>query len=175
MSKIDYPIGNIKGIVFDVDGVLSSSTAPLLPSGHPMRTGNVKDGYAIQLAVKSGLQIAVITGGESEEIANRMKFLGVKDIWQNIGNKYPVLRKWMEDNNLKKEEVAYMGDDIPDLICLRQVGLPCCPFDASWEVKQESTYISPFTGGYGAARDLIEQVMRAQGKWSSESSLSLIW
>ena len=175
MSRIDYDLTKIRGVAFDVDGVLSPSTVPLELSGRPRRMGNVKDGYAIQYAVKKGLNIAVITGGMSEAIANRMELLGVKDVWQGVGDKLPVLLKWMERRGLQPEEVAYMGDDIPDLRCLRNVGLPCCPFDASWEVKQESLYISPMTGGYGCARDLIEQLLKANGKWNTESEDSQIW
>lgn len=175
MSKIDYDLTKIKALAFDVDGVLSPSTCPLKPNGHPQRMGNVKDGYAMQLAVKQGLILAVITGGESEEIASRMKVLGIKDVWQSVPEKLPVLHQWMKSHSLSKEEVLYMGDDIPDLKCLRNVGLPCCPFDAAWEVKQDSIYISPFSGGYGAVRDVLEQVMRAQGKWYPDSESALIW
>ena len=175
MSKIDYDLTKIKGIAFDVDGVLSPSTCPLSPSGRPIRMGNVKDGYAMQLAVKRGLHLAVITGGRSEEMANRMALLGIEDIWQSVPDKLPVLEQWMDRYGLKKEEVAYMGDDIPDLRCLREVGLPCCPYDAAWEVKQESIYVSPSTGGYGAARDLLEQVMKARGLWIVESLHNMLW
>lgn len=175
MSKIDYDLTKIKGIVFDVDGVLSPSTCPLSSSGHPVRMGNVKDGYAIQLAVKSGLHIAVITGGISEEIANRMSILGVKDLSQGVPDKLPVLRKWMARYGLAEEEVCYMGDDIPDLRCLRNVGLPVCPYDAAWEVKQDSVYVSSFSGGYGCARDIIEQVMKAQGLWLPETPNLFSW
>lgn len=175
MSSIDYDLSLIRGIAFDVDGVLSPSTCPLSPSGHPTRMGNVKDGYAMQLAVRSGLHLAVITGGRSEEIAARMDLLGVGDLWQSVPDKLPVLSEWMRKYGMAPEEVAYMGDDIPDLKCMRHVGLPCCPFDAAWEVKEVSLYISPFTGGYGAARDLIEQVMKAHGLWLSESIGALTW
>lgn len=175
MSKIDYDLCKIRGIAFDVDGVLSPSTVAIGEDGRPIRMGNVKDGYAIQLAVKQGLIIAVISGGRSETTVNRMKILGVDDVWQGASDKLTALKEWMSKHGLKKEEVAYMGDDIPDLRCLRNVGLPCSPFDGSWEVKTESLYISPFTGGYGCARDLIEQVLRAKGLWSAESNSSLIW
>ena len=175
MSKIDYNLSLIRGVVFDVDGVLSPSTCPLSESGHPIRMGNVKDGYAMQLAVKSGLNIAVITGGMSKEIENRMKILGVADYWQSVADKLPVLEEWMRSKGLSPEQVAYMGDDIPDLKCLRAVGLPCCPFDAVWEVKQESIFISSFSGGYGAARDLLEQVMKAHDLWQPDSSHMSVW
>lgn len=175
MSKIDYDLSKIRGIAFDVDGVLSPSTCTLGKDGHPVRMGNVKDGYAIQLGVKKGLSLAVISGGESIEIAHRMNLLGIKDVWQGVSDKLPVIKEWMFKKHLQPEEVAYMGDDIPDLRCLRFVGLPCCPFDASWEVKQEAIYISPFSGGYGAARDLIEQVLKAHSLWCPEAPDSFVW
>lgn len=175
MSKIDYPLECIKGIALDIDGVLSPSTVCIREDGTPQRMGNVKDGYAIQLAVKRGLKIAVITGGHSQAMKNRMNLIGVTDVWENVADKLPVLHEWMSRNSLEKKEVAYIGDDIPDLRCLRNVGLPCAPFDAAWEVKQESLYISPFSGGYGCVRDLIEQVLKARNLWSVESLESLIW
>lgn len=175
MSKIEYYLNKIKGIALDVDGVLSPSTCSLSLSGHPVRMGNVKDGYAMQLALKAGMNIAVITGGESTEIANRMKLLGVTNLWQNVPDKLPVLKKWMEDSGLRPEEVAFMGDDIPDLRCMRHVGLPCAPYDAAWEVKQEAVYVSTITGGYGCVRDLLEQVMRAHGLWWPDNENALTW
>lgn len=175
MSRIDYNLALIKGVALDVDGVISPSTCQLSDSGHPIRMGNVKDGYAMQLAVKRGLKIAVITGGQSVEIANRMSILGIIDVWQNIPDKLPVLSSWMEANGFRKEEVAYMGDDIPDLRCLRKVGLPCCPYDAAWEARQESLYISPFSGGYGCVRDLIEQILKACNLWLPDSPDNFLW
>lgn len=175
MSKIDYDLRLIRGMAFDVDGVLSPSTCQLAPDGHPVRMGNVKDGYAIQLAVKCGFNIAVITGGESVEISNRMKLLGVTDVWQKVPEKLPVLQAWMRSHGLSPSEIAYMGDDIPDLKCLRFAGLPVCPYDACWEVKNESRYISPITGGYGAVRDLIEQVMKAHSLWLPDSDHAQTW
>ena len=175
MSKIDYDLTKIKGIVFDVDGVLSPSTVQLGKDGRPLKMFNVKDGYALQLAIKQGIKIALITGGNSDAVVNRMKLLGINDIWENVGDKLPVLNQWMTENSLTKEEVAYMGDDIPDLRCLRNVGLPCCPFDAAWEVKQESVYVSKFTGGYGAVRDILEEILKSQDAWSSTIISNLIW
>ena len=165
MSKIDYDLKKIKAIVLDVDGVLSPSTIPISEKGEPLRMGNVKDGYALQFAARHGLKFAIITGGFSEAVANRFKILGIEDVFQKAADKLPVLKSWMEENALTPEEVAYMGDDIPDLPCLRYVGLPCCPHDAAWEVKETSRYISPISGGYGAVRDLIEHVMKAQDSW----------
>lgn len=175
MSSIDFDLTKIKALVLDVDGVLSPSTVPLTESGQPQKMCNVKDGYALQLAAKHSFPIAVISGGYSEAVANRMHLLGIKDVRQRVADKLPELKKWMDANDLRKEEVAYVGDDIPDLRCLREAGLPCCPFDASWEVKQECKYISPFSGGYGVVRDILEQILKAHNIWETESLKNLVW
>lgn len=169
MSGINYDLTKIKGFVFDIDGVLSASTVPLGEDGYPVRTANVKDGYALHLAAKKGYKIAIITGGRGVAITNRFRSLGITDIYCDISRKLPVLQDWLGKENLDPEEVAYMGDDIPDLQCLRHVGLPCAPFDACWEVKESVTYISRITGGDGCVRDLIEQVMKAHGNWMSDT------
>ena len=165
MSKTDYDLSRIRAVVFDVDGVLSPSTLTMSAEGEPMRMVNIKDGYALQLSVKKGLKIAIITGGNTRAVEVRFNGLGITDIYQKAADKLPVLKKWMEQNGLEPEEVAYMGDDIPDLTCMRHVGLPCCPHDAAWEVRMSARYISPFNGGYGAARDLLEQILKVHGHW----------
>lgn len=175
MSKIDYDLRKIKAVAFDIDGVLSPSTVPVAENGTPMRMGNVKDGYAMQLAVKLGLELAIITGGESKSMENRMKILGIKNVWQRVADKKIVLLEWMNSLSLTSEEVAYVGDDIPDLKCLRHVGLSCCPYDAAWEVKQEVLYISPIRGGYGVARDILEQILKARNQWDTDSKLHYLW
>ena len=144
MSTINYDLSRIKALAFDVDGVLSSTTVPLHPSGEPMRTVNIKDGYAIQLAVKKGLHIAIITGGRTEAVRIRFAALGVKDL--------------------------YMGDDVPDIEVMRECGLPCCPKDAVPEVKSVAKYISYVDGGRGCGRDVVEQVLKAHGKWMAEDA-----
>lgn len=169
MSGINYDLTKIKGVAFDVDGVLSPSTIPMSEEGQPMRMVNIKDGYALQLAVKCGLKIAIITGGNARATEVRYNALGITDIFQQAAKKLPVLQEWMSNNNLKPEEVAYMGDDIPDLQCLRHIGLPSCPYDAVWEVKSTSLYISPFSGGYGCGRDLLEQILKAKGQWMKDA------
>lgn len=169
MSAIDYDLSKIKAFAFDVDGVLSPSTIPLGEDGYPRRMVNIKDGYALQLAIKKGFRIAIITGGKGIAIQTRFESLGIKDIFTGASKKLPVLKNWMEKEGLTSEEVVFMGDDIPDLQCLRHVGLPCAPYDACWEVKQTAVYVSRITGGYGAGRDIIEQVMKAQGKWLSDA------
>lgn len=170
MSSIDYNLKQIKGIAFDVDGVLSPSTIPVDDYGNPLRMVNIKDGYAIQLAVKSYLDIAIITGAKVNSVRERYHNLGVKDVYINASMKLPLLLQWMEEKGLKPEEVAYVGDDIPDIPCMRHVGLPCSPADAAFEVKNISRYVSHFNGGYGVGRDILEQIMRAKGLWMTESN-----
>lgn len=165
MSAINYDLTKIKGFAFDVDGVLSPSTIPLGEDGYPRRMVNIKDGYALQLAVKCGYKIAIITGGKGIAIERRFASLGIQDIFTGASKKLPVLKEWIKKENLLPEEVVYMGDDIPDLPCMRSVGLSCVPFDACWEAKETAGYISKFTGGYGCARDILEQTMKAQDKW----------
>ncbi len=169
MSRIDYDLTKIRGIVFDVDGVLSPSTIPMNDEGVPQRMANIKDGYALQLAVKQGYHIAIITGGNTESIRKRYEALGIKDIYLKASMKLPVLNQWMEERGLVADQVAFVGDDIPDYEAMMVVGLPVCPADAAPEIKGVSIYISPVDGGYGVARDLIEQVMRVNGHWLSSA------
>lgn len=166
---IDYDLKKIKAFAFDVDGVLSPSTIPLGEDGYPRRMANIKDGYALQLAVKKGYKIAIITGGRGEAVRIRFNSLGIKDIYMDASKKLPVLKEWMHKEHLNPEEVAYMGDDIPDLPCMRHVGLPCTPYDACWEAKDTAIYISKFSGGYGCGRDILEQVMKAQDNWLNDT------
>lgn len=175
MSGISYDLKKIKGLVFDVDGVLSPTVIPTDEEGLPVRMCNVKDGYALQLAVKMGLKIAIITGGTCPSVKKRYNILGIQDVFMSIPNKLPVLEQWMNENDLKQEETAYMGDDIPDLRCMRHVGLSATPADGAFEAKETALYVSRFTGGYGCVRDLIEQVLRAQGKWNTEDSRLFSW
>ncbi|WP_321479669.1 HAD-IIIA family hydrolase [uncultured Bacteroides sp.] len=165
MSTINYDLTKIKALAFDVDGVLSSDVLPLHPSGEPMRTVNVKDGYALQLAVKLGYHVAIITGGRTEAVRKRFKGLGLTDIYMASCVKIHDYREFRDKHALKDEEILYMGDDVPDIEVMRECGLPCCPRDAASEVKQVAKYISHQDGGYGCGRDVIEQVLKAQGKW----------
>lgn len=168
MSSINYDLSKIKAFVFDVDGVLSPSTIPLGENGMPRRMVNIKDGYALQLAIKKGYKIAIITGGSDDAVYKRFHALGISDIFMGASDKLPILKNWMNGNSLSTEEISYMGDDIPDLPCLRYIGLPSAPWDAAWEIKETALYISKFTGGYGCVRDLVEQTMKAQGNWLSD-------
>ncbi len=162
---INYELKKIKAIVFDVDGVLSLNTVAMDSEGVPVRTMNIKDGYAIQLAVKLGLKIALMTGGRNEEIRKRYAYLGVQDVFLNCKVKLNTWDTYLKENNLQPEEIIYVGDDIPDYEIMQRAGCPCCPKDACADIKAISTYISDCNGGMGVARDIIEQVLRAQGKW----------
>lgn len=165
MSTINYDLTRIKALAFDVDGVLSCDVFPLHPNGEPMRTVNVKDGYAMQLAVKQGLHIAIITGGKTEAVHKRFTSLGVKDIYMGSSVKIHDYNDFRDKHGLKDEEILYMGDDVPDIEIMRVCGLPCCPKDATSDIKAISKYISHRDGGLGCGRDVLEQVMKAQGKW----------
>ena len=170
MSKINYDLTKIKSFVFDVDGVLSPSTITLHPSGEPMRMVNIKDGYVMQLAVKLGYKIAIITGGRTQAVYERYKGLGVESIYMGISRKLPTYIEFRDKFNLKDEEIMYMGDDIPDYEIMKVVGLPCAPGDAVPEIKECATYITSCNGGNGCAREVIEEVLKAQGKWMNDEA-----
>lgn len=166
---ISYDLKKIKAIVFDVDGVLSRQTITLSHDGEPLRTVNIKDGYAIQLAQKLGLRIAILTGGKTEAIRVRYAGLGVEDIFMGCAVKVTTYQTFLDKYQLRNEEIIYVGDDIPDYEVMRLCGCPCCPADACSDIKNISTYISSCNGGEGCGRDVIEQVLRAQGKWLADS------
>lgn len=167
---INYDLKKIKALFFDVDGVLSRETISMSPSGEPLRTVNIKDGYALQLAVKAGFHVAIITGARTQAVKVRYNGLGITDVYIGASIKKECLEELMLMYNLKPEEILYMGDDIPDYEVMQICGLPVCPADAATEIKQISKYISPIIGGKGCGRDVIEQVMRAQGKWMDEAN-----
>ncbi len=169
MSSIDYDLTRIKGLAFDVDGVLSPSVIPLSPEGEPLRMANIKDGFALQLAAKSGLHLAIITGGNTRAVRVRYEALGIQDIFMGAAHKLPVLIDWMKMYDFKPEEVIYFGDDIPDIKAMVHSGLACAPADAAAEVKSVAHYISRFDGGYGCVRDVVEQVLKAQDKWMTDA------
>ena len=166
---INYDLTSVKAVIFDVDGVLSLSTIQMSPAGMPVRTVNIKDGYAIQLAIKMGLKLAIISGGTDPSIEERYRKLGMKDIFMSCSTKIQVLHKYLADNNISADEVIYVGDDIPDYEIMQIVGCPCCPADACSDIKEISTYVSPYEGGKGCARDIIEQILRAKGLWLSSA------
>lgn len=163
----------LKGVntfIFDYDGVLTDGTVFLTDHGEPLRTANVKDGYALQLAVKKGYRIAIISGGKSQSMQKRFEALKINDIFLGVENKIEVFKKYISEKEIDPDHVLFMGDDIPDYHILKEVGVPACPADASEEIKAICKYISHFKGGEGCARDVIEQVMKIQGKWMNEDA-----
>lgn len=170
MSKVDYDLTQIKAIAFDVDGVLSPSTIPLGSDGVPMRMVNIKDGFALQLAVKRGYRIAIISGADSPAVTARFRALGIEDIFMKCTMKLEVFRRWIVDNGLRQEHVAFVGDDLPDYEPMEYAGLSVAPSDAAEEIKELATYISPVKGGYGVARDILEEIMKAQDNWATSKN-----
>lgn len=162
----------IKTFVLDVDGVLTDSSILILSDGEFARRMNIKDGYALQLAIKKGYRILVISGGTSEPVKVRLQKLGIHDVHLNVSNKKEILVNYIEHHKLSWEEVLYMGDDIPDLLVMKLVGLACCPADAVAEIKEISHYVSPSTGGEGCVRDVIEKVLKLNGHWRHDDETS---
>ena len=161
----------ITTLVFDVDGVLTDGKLLVLPQGVMARSMHVKDGYALQLAVKRGYNVVIISGGASAEVMDRLEKLGVKAVFMQVTDKVTVLQNFLAANNLQWDEVMYMGDDIPDLEVMRKVGLACCPADAVSEIKEVSAYISPVMGGAGCGRDVIEKIMKIRGHWNDDTHI----
>jgi 3-deoxy-D-manno-octulosonate 8-phosphate phosphatase (KDO 8-P phosphatase) len=161
---------NIKALVFDIDGVLSQDTSPLNAEGDPVRTANVKDGYALRNALNMGYHVAIITGGAVERVRLRYEKLGVPHIYMGVRDKVQPLNDFIKKVEVTADEVLYLGDDLIDYKIMSLVGFPCSPKDAVHEIKEISLYISDKKGGEGCVRDVIEQVMRAQNTWINEKS-----
>lgn len=157
---------HITTFVFDVDGVLTDGTISVTTEGEMHRTMSIKDGYALKTAVEHGFNVCVISGGSNEGVRLRLRGLGLTDIHLGVQHKTDTLDEYLDVYNIKAENVLYMGDDIPDLYVMQQVGLPTCPQDAAPEIKAISKYISHRNGGKGCVRDVIEQVLKVQGKWA---------
>jgi 3-deoxy-D-manno-octulosonate 8-phosphate phosphatase (KDO 8-P phosphatase) len=162
----------IKAFAFDVDGVLTNGSLLILPNGVMARTMNVKDGYALQLAIKKGYKIAIISGGRSQEVVERLNLLGITDVYMNSTNKVTALEDFVGKYHLNKEDILFMGDDVPDIEVMQQVGLPCCPNDAVDEIQAISHYISPYNGGKTCVRDVIEKVLKLQNTWTHLDSIT---
>ncbi|MCG8698933.1 MAG: HAD-IIIA family hydrolase [Bacteroidales bacterium] len=164
-------LNKVKAFAFDVDGVFTDGTVYLMPGSREfMRAVNIKDGYAVQHAVKAGYKIAIISGGKSEAIRERFTNLGVQDIFLSSSYKMDPYREFKEKYGLTDDEILYMGDDLPDYEVMNKVGIATCPSDAAYEIKELSIYVSPSHGGKGCVRDVIEQVLRLQDKWMNENT-----
>jgi len=168
MSNYKSTLKNITTFIFDYDGVLTDGTVVLQADGEALRTANVKDGYALQLAVKLGFNVAIISGGNSESMRKRFEALKIEDFYLGVANKPEVLNKYLKEKGIDPQNALYMGDDIPDYKAMQIVSLACCPSDASPEIKSISHYISIKAGGKGCVRDIIEQTLKVQGKWMTE-------
>ena len=162
----------IRLFVLDVDGVLTDGSLLLMDNGEMARRMNIKDGYALQLAVKKGYDILVISGGTSGAVKLRLEKLGLKNIHLQISNKKELLVKYVTERKYTWPEVLYMGDDIPDVMPMQMAGVACAPADAVPEVKSIAHYISPLTGGNGCVRDVIEKVMKLNGDWNDHPEIS---
>lgn len=158
-------MNDITTFIFDVDGVLTDSNVQITTTGELLRTMNTRDGYAMKTAIDQGYTVCIISGGKNEGVRDRLRTLGITDIYLGISDKVAIYQEFIDVYNIKPENVLYMGDDIPDYYVMQQVGLATCPQDAVAEVKSISHYVSHKNGGQGCVREVIEQVMKVQGKW----------
>lgn len=172
-AAISSPLGagGLTTFVFDVDGVLTDGNLIILPAGVMARRMNIKDGYALQLAVKKNYRVAIISGGNSVEVKERLNLLGINDVFMRISDKKECLEEYMAANNISRAEVMFMGDDIPDYEVMQSVAMACCPSDAAHEIKAIAHYISPFKGGQGCARDVIEKVLTLHNDWLPDTPI----
>jgi len=172
MQELNEMLAKVTTFIFDYDGVMTDGTVYMDSNGDPLRTSNVKDGYALQLASKLGYHVAVISGAVVTNITKRLNMLGVNDVFIGVPDKIVKLEEYMQANGLKEEQIVYMGDDIPDIRVMQRVGVPACPADASEEVRSISRFISDRPGGKGCVRDIIEQTLKVQGKWMTAEAYS---
>ncbi|MCF4101463.1 HAD-IIIA family hydrolase [Gillisia sp. M10.2A] len=163
-------LNHIDTFIFDVDGVLTDGSIQINTQGELFRTMNIKDGYALKTAEQAGYHVCIISGGKNEGVRLRLRELGLTNIFLGVHDKVERLDEFMDVYDINPENVLYMGDDIPDLYSMQMVGMPCCPQDAAPEIKEISRYISHKKGGKGCVRDVIEQVLKVQGKWLQNHS-----
>ncbi len=172
MANFKEELANVKAFIFDIDGVLSLQTISLNSFGVPNRTVNLRDGYAVQLAVKKGYHIGIISGSNSKEYMRRLKILGVTDIYLNSKTKLDHYNAFKKKYDLNDSDILFMGDDIPDFGVMKTAGIPVCPSDADSEIKEIAIYISDKKGGEGCVRDVIEQVLRLHNNWMDADAYS---
>lgn len=168
METLYSSFSKIKAFIFDVDGVMTDGGLTILENGEHLRTFNVKDGWALNKAKKEGVPVAVISAGNGVGVRKRLEYLDIPHVFVGVSSKLEVYESLLVKLSLKDEEIAYMGDDIPDLHVLKRVGLPCCPADAVADIVPICKFVSSKNGGSGAVRELIEKVLRIQGKWNIE-------
>jgi 3-deoxy-D-manno-octulosonate 8-phosphate phosphatase (KDO 8-P phosphatase) len=161
-------MNNINTFIFDVDGVLTNGYVQVFANGELARQMNIKDGYAIKSAIEAGYKVCIISGGTNEGVKSRIKGLGVTDIYLGVHDKMEKFLEYLDMYQILPEDILYMGDDIPDYEVMKRVGLPSCPNDAVAEIQSISHYISHKKGGEGCVRDVIEQVLKVQGKWHQQ-------
>ena len=169
MGNFKEDIARTEAFIFDVDGVMTDGGIIPTLDGDFIRRYNAKDGYALGYAVKMGYKVCIITGGRGKTLENRLRMLGINRYYTDCMDKITAMREYFADEGIDPAHAIYMGDDIPDLECMREVGIPVCPADAAAEVIEASCYVSEFRGGEGAVRDIVEQVLRARGDWAKNS------
>ena len=155
----------VRAFILDVDGVLTNNTVHVTESGEQLRTMNIRDGLGIKIALKNEFPVCIITGGRSQGVFKRLAGLGIEHIYSGVEDKWPIFLQFLDTHQLKAQEICYMGDDLPDIQILHKVGLSTCPADAVSEVRQIVDYISPIAGGSGCVRDVVEKVLKTQGKY----------
>jgi 3-deoxy-D-manno-octulosonate 8-phosphate phosphatase (KDO 8-P phosphatase) len=165
MSYYKQQLASITTVILDFDGVLTNGVVYLMPPNEFVRTMHVRDSYAIQHAARTGINIAVITGGNNPVVAERMKYLGITDVYLCASDKQKVYQQYKKDRGLTDAEILYMGDDLPDYAVMRLAGLAVCPQDAAEEIKSIAHYVSPVKGGEGCVREILEQLMKMKGTW----------
>lgn len=170
MANYKALLNDVNTFIFDYDGVMTDGRVILLHEGQPLRSANVKDGYILQLIVKLGYNVVIISGGLSRSMENRLDMLGIRDVFLGVKNKKEVLTEYLAGKKIDPRNVVYMGDDIPDYEVMKMVGIPVCPADAAEEIKSISIFISDRKGGDGCVRDIVEQVLKVQGKWMSKEA-----
>lgn len=171
-SNVLAEFKKITTFIFDIDGVLTDGTLLVLSDGLQARKMHVKDGFGMQMAMKYGYRVLIVSGGVSEESRRRLEYLGIKDIHLGVSDKINFVADLLKSNKIKWEEVLYMGDDLPDIPIMSKVGLSACPADAVSEVKSIVKYISPVNGGWGCVRDVIEKVLKVNGHWKYETDVT---
>jgi 3-deoxy-D-manno-octulosonate 8-phosphate phosphatase (KDO 8-P phosphatase) len=162
----------ITTLIFDIDGVLTDGGIWVFESGEQVRKMNIKDGYALQLAVKKKYTVVVISGGNGKGAAIRLEKLGITHIFLNVSDKIQVIEEFLKTQGLSWAETLYMGDDVPDYRAMKKAGMPCAPSNAAPEILQTARYISPYSGGDGCVRDVVEKLLRLHGNWDMESGIS---